>query len=169
MTLGYLLAACFVMTCIVFTTGNALAGTVVVLVAIGILVRLAIRGNKDNDKASFVGGLSGLAWLAFALGFAIDVPSDPFPQPGKGVKHHVLAQGQIWLLRTTKPVIREFTREPTFEFRSLMDGSFRKITPQTIPSGASWSRLSVSVIALIFSWAVARFVAGDERKAMQTS
>ena len=164
MTLVYLLAACFVMTCIVFTTGNALAGTVVVLVAIGTLVRLAIRGNKDNDKASFVGGLSGLAWLAFALGFAIDVPSDPFPQPAKGVKHHVLAQAQMWLLRASKPVIQEFTREPTFEFRSLMDGSFRKITPQTIPSAASWSRLSVSVIALMISWAVARFAAGDERE-----
>ncbi len=164
MTLFYLLAACFVMTCIVFTTGNALAGTVVVLAAIGILVRLALRGNKDNDKASFLGGVFGLAWLAFALGFAIDVPSDPFPQPAKGVKHHVLAQAQMWLLRTSKPVIREFKREPTFEFRSLMDGSFKKITMQTIPSAASWSRLSVSVIALMISWAVARFAAGDERE-----
>ena len=162
----YLVAACIAMSLLVFATANAVAGTVVVVTTICILVWLAVRGFKDNKGGLFYGGVSGLAWLAFALGFAFDVPSDR-RIPAIGGKPHPLAQAQMWIVSCYQPIARTVPRdESIYEFRSFMDGSFKKPGVQLIPSPASFSRLVVSIIALIVATVVAALGARRNSRGM---
>ena len=133
---------------LVFLTPNAAAGTTVVAATVCILVWLAVRGYSPNRRGLFYGGLAGLAWLAFALGFAWDVPSN---RPLESV--------QMMLIRCYLPLTRPIAQKGSiFQVRSLMDGDYKNYPVRLIPSEACFSRLSVSIMALMLAGGVMFFM-----------
>jgi hypothetical protein len=159
-----LITAYFALCGLVFTTTNAAAGTAVVIATILLLVCLAVKGRRSDHQGLFFSGVIGLAWLAFWLGFAWDVPSDRRslaiggnPPPSVRV--------QLWIHELYLPITKNVEQDGSiFEFRSLLDGSFKNYKHRMIPSPASFSRLLVSLSTLLVSGAVGLSVSCIHRR-----